>query len=333
MKYNNLHWSLNQLKLLTEIHSTSLTQCYILIYIKTVLWKRNITSKQWIKCEVPTWHTGAFIVCVSLLNACASIMAGWRVARKVLVLAVLACVLCWALALVATNLIYAHPIILAGWGACITLIDILLAGPSWEEGCAVTGVLGLSGSAPATIGTGIWCAGISLLAQVSWGHRQIFREVYVVPFFASPYLQIQKITVKLYSIYCIGYVLCLSYKHDSCMLIYCHKSAVTWPSRWAAALVCLETIKLTGASIKTGWAAADITNGCQAAVVSEAWSAGAAEVNRIPFGHGATRATIHALWSSAWVTKLASASYVSIPAPEKTQTERSIKYLQPLIGE
>lgn len=45
---------------------------------------------------------------------------------------------------------------------------------------------------------------------------------------------------------------------------------VTWPPRWAAALVCLETLKLTSASIKTRRADAGIDNGCQTAAVSKA---------------------------------------------------------------
>lgn len=45
---------------------------------------------------------------------------------------------------------------------------------------------------------------------------------------------------------------------------------VTWPPRWAAALVCLEGLQLTGASIKTRRVDAGIVNGCLAVVVSKA---------------------------------------------------------------
>lgn len=54
-------------------------------------------------------------------------MAGRRVARQVPALAVLAHVLCRAFTSVATNVIDAHPAVLAGRGACIALVDILFA--------------------------------------------------------------------------------------------------------------------------------------------------------------------------------------------------------------
>lgn len=93
------------------------------------------------------------------------------------------------------------------------------------------------------------------------------------------------------------------------------------------ALVRLETLKLTGASVMTRRADAGIVNGCKAAAVSVAQSAGAAEVNRTPLGHGAAHGAIHAWRGGAWVTKLAPASYVSIPAPEKTQANGSVTFL------
>lgn len=89
------------------------------------------------------------------------------------------------------------------------------------------------------------------------------------------------------------------------------------------ALVCLEGLQLAGASIMARRADADIVDGCQAAAVSEAQSAGAAEVHRIPLGYSITRAAIHAERGGTRVTKLAPASYISIPAPEKTQIEKS----------
>ncbi len=98
---------------------------------------------------------------------------------------------------------------------------------------------------------------------------------------------------------------------------------VTWPSRWAAALVRLETLKLAGASIATRRADADVVDGSQAAAVGVAEFAGAVEVHRVPLCHGATRGAIHTWRGVARVTKLAPASCVSIPTPEKTQVERS----------
>lgn len=62
---------------------------------------------------------------------------------------------------------------------------------------------------------------------------------------------------------------------------------------------------------------ADVVDGRQAAAVGEAQFAGAAEVDRVLLGHGATRAAIHAWRGGAWVTKLAPASHISILATEK----------------
>lgn len=60
------------------------------------------------------------------------------------------------------------------------------------------------------------------------------------------------------------------------------------------ALIRLETLELAGASMLTRRADADVVDGRQAAAVSEAWSAGATEVHRVPLSDSATRATIHA---------------------------------------
>lgn len=92
------------------------------------------------------------------------------------------------------------------------------------------------------------------------------------------------------------------------------------------ALVCLEALQLAGASIMARRADADIVDGRQAAAVSEAQSAGAAEVHRIPLIDSITRAAIHAGRDGTRVTKLAPASYISIPAPEKTQMEKSATF-------
>lgn len=129
-------------------------------------------TKGWIKYKECTWHTGAFIAGLSFLDARSSIMAGRRVAGQVPTLAVLACVLRRALAPVATNVVDAHAVVLAGRRAHVALVDILLAGLSREEGRAGADKVGLDGRAVATIGTGIWGTGISLLAQFSWGHRK-----------------------------------------------------------------------------------------------------------------------------------------------------------------
>lgn len=59
---------------------------------------------------------------------------------------------------------------------------------------------------------------------------------------------------------------------------------------------------------------ADVVDGRQAAAVGEAQFAGAAEVDRVLLGHGATRAAVHAWRGGARVTKLAPASHVSILA-------------------
>lgn len=80
-------------------------------------------------------------------------MAGRRVAGQVPALAVFACVLWRALASVAANVIDAHPAVLAGRRARITLVDVLFAVLSYEEGCAGTDVVGLNGGALATIAT------------------------------------------------------------------------------------------------------------------------------------------------------------------------------------
>lgn len=61
-----------------------------------------------------TWHTGTFIVCLSFLDAGASIVTGRRVARQVTALAEPARVLCGALAPVAADFVDAHPAVLAG---------------------------------------------------------------------------------------------------------------------------------------------------------------------------------------------------------------------------
>lgn len=103
--------------------------------------------------DVPTWHTGAFIAGLSLLDACASVMAGRWVAGHVPALAVLARVLRRALASVAADVVDAQPAVPAGRRAGITLIDVLFAGLAGKEGRAGADVVGLDGGAQTTVGT------------------------------------------------------------------------------------------------------------------------------------------------------------------------------------
>lgn len=90
------------------------------------------------------------------------------------------------------------------------------------------------------------------------------------------------------------------------------------------ALIRLETLELAGATMLTRRAGADVVDGRQAVAVSEARSAGAAEVHRVPLGDSVTRATIRAQRGVAWVTKLAPAPNISILAPKRTQMEESV---------
>lgn len=166
-------------------------------------------------------------------------MARWGIAGQVPTLAVLACVLDRALASVAPDIVDAHSVILARWRTHFALVDVLLAGLSWEEGRAGADVVGLYCRAVATIGAGIRGTGISLLAQFSWTHKSMM----------------------------VWFTLCLLLPVSYSAITVLH---VTWPSRWAAALVRLETLELAGASIKTRRDDAGIDNGCQAAAVSEA---------------------------------------------------------------
>jgi len=76
-----------------------------------------------------------------------------RVAGHVAVLAVLPRVFLRTLAIVASELIDAQPAIPAGYRACVTLVDVLFAGLSGEEGRAAADVVGLDGVAFAAVGT------------------------------------------------------------------------------------------------------------------------------------------------------------------------------------
>lgn len=61
-------------------------------------------------------------------------------------------------------------------------------------------------------------------------------------------------------------------------------------------------------------AGTNIVSRRQAAAVGETQLAGAAEVHSVPPDHSTTRAAVHAWRGETRVTKLAPASYVSIPA-------------------
>lgn len=76
----------------------------------------------------------------------------------------------------------------------------------------------------------------------------------------------------------------------------------------------METIRLTGASVATRRAEAGNVDGCHAAAVGVAHSAGAVEVHSVPLGDGATRTAVHTWRVVARVVKLAPAPYVSISA-------------------
>lgn len=99
-----------------------------------------------------TWHTGALVAGLSLLDAGASAMAGRRVAGQVAALAVLPRVLLRALAPVAADLVDARPAVLAGRLVHGALVDVLFAGLSGEEGRAGADVVGLDGGALAAVG-------------------------------------------------------------------------------------------------------------------------------------------------------------------------------------
>lgn len=62
-----------------------------------------------------------------------------------------------------------------------------------------------------------------------------------------------------------------------------------------------------------------MADGRLAAAVGEAQSAGAGEVHRVALGHGLTRAAVAAWSGGAGVMELASAPYVPIPTPGRTE--------------
>lgn len=105
--------------------------------------------------EFITWHTGAFIAGLSLLNAGASVEARRRVAGQVARLTVFPIVLCWALASVAAHFVDAQPAVFTEWRLNVALIDVLFAGLSREERRARANEEGLKQGATATIRTWI----------------------------------------------------------------------------------------------------------------------------------------------------------------------------------
>lgn len=125
------------------------------------------TRSRTVLSEVPTWHTGAFIVGVTLLDAGASILARRRAAGQVAFLAVLAGVLGRAAAVVAADHVDARAAVLARWEVGVALVDVLLAGLAREEGRAGADVVRLDGRAAAVVGAGVGRAGVGVLALVT----------------------------------------------------------------------------------------------------------------------------------------------------------------------
>lgn len=113
--------------------------------------------------EFPTWHTGAFVAGLSLLDAGAPVVAGRRAAGQVAALAVPARVLLRTLARVPAELVDARAAVLAG--RRVALVHVLLAGLSREERRAGADVDGLDGGALAAVGTRVRGTGVGLLAQ------------------------------------------------------------------------------------------------------------------------------------------------------------------------
>lgn len=105
--------------------------------------------------EVCTWHTGAFVAGLSLLDARAAVVARRRVAGQVAALAVLPRKLLRAVAPVAANVVDAHAVVLARRGVHVALVDVLLAGFPGEERRAGADEVRLDGGALAAIGTGV----------------------------------------------------------------------------------------------------------------------------------------------------------------------------------
>lgn len=124
-----------------------------------------------------TWHTGTFVTRLSLLDAGASILAGWRVAGEVAALTVLAYVVRWALTSVVADLVDAHPAVLAGRWLYVALVDILCAGHSSEEGRAGADVLEFNDGALSTVGTWIRGTGVGSFTLLTWRHKDIVWKI------------------------------------------------------------------------------------------------------------------------------------------------------------
>lgn len=100
-----------------------------------------------------TWHTGALVAGVSLLDAGSSVVAGRRVAGQVAALAVFPHELRRTLTSEAAHLVDAHAAISAGRRVRFALVDVLFAGFSAEERRAGADVAGLNGGTLAAVGT------------------------------------------------------------------------------------------------------------------------------------------------------------------------------------
>lgn len=100
-----------------------------------------------------TWHTGALIVGLALLNAGASIKAGRRVAGQVARLAVFPDVFRGALASVAAHFVDAQAAVFAERWVDVAFVDVLFAGLPREERRAGADEEGLKQGAAATVCT------------------------------------------------------------------------------------------------------------------------------------------------------------------------------------
>lgn len=103
---------------------------------------------------------------------------------------------------------------------------------------------------------------------------------------------------------------------------------ITCPARWTAALERLRTLGLAHAAILAWRADAGVVDLGLAAPVSEAQSAGTAEVDSVAFGYGTTGSATHAWRADARVRKLTSTSSESILASEGSKMRLNVTSLK-----
>ena len=127
-----------------------------------------------------TWHAGALVAGVSLLDAGAPAVARRRVAGHVAALAVHARILRGTLAAEGAHLVDAHTPVQAGRRALGALVDVLLAGLAGEELRAGADVVGLKGGALPSVRAGVGGAGVRLLALFTWRWRKRGQETLLV---------------------------------------------------------------------------------------------------------------------------------------------------------